>query len=262
MAGVFGRAADRYDRVGPALFATLGKRLVGLAELPAGARVLDVATGTGAALVPAAEAVGVDGHVLGIDLSPEMVHEARERIAARGLHNAEARVMDAERLDHLPDAAFHAVLCGFSLAFFPDPGRALAEFRRVLRPDGVMAASTWREVDESWAWFPELLREHGVTPRRLIQRPFDDPEELAEALRYAGFEQVRVVVEELAPAAPPDDWWEWLWTQGQRAALEAMDERTLAAFRAACTERLGRMSDGGIARRSVQALFALASRGG
>lgn len=260
VAGVFGRTADDYDRVGPPLFAPLGERLVELADLPEGGRVLDVATGTGAVLVPAARAVGAYGHVLGIDLAPEMVHAAQRTIADNGLANAEARVMDGERLDHLPDAAFHAVLCGFSLFFFPDPGRALAEYHRVLRPDGVLGVSAWRDVDERWAWFPGLLREHGVEARRLMTRSFEDPEALADALAGAGFEDVQVTVDDLETEAEPEDWWRRLWTQGQRAALEAMDEAGLESFRRALLEKLGEMGGGGPVSRRVEVLFALGRR--
>ena len=75
IAGVFGRAAPIYDRIGPRFFAHFGRRLVELAEVPSGARVLDVATGRGAALFAAAEAVGRHGHVTGIDLSEQTAHD-------------------------------------------------------------------------------------------------------------------------------------------------------------------------------------------
>lgn len=261
VAGVFGRAAQDYDRVGPPLFAPLGRRLVELAGLPEGGRVLDVACGAGAVTVPAAQAVGPYGHVLGIDLAPEMVRMARRALAEHGLLNAEARVMDGERLDHLPNAAFHAVLCGFSLFFFPDPGRALAEYYRVLRPDGVIGVSAWRDVDDRWDWFPGLLREHGVEPRRLMTRSFDDPDTLAAALTDAGFAEPAVTVDDLEVEVEPEDWWGRLWTQGQRAALEAMDAATLERFRAAVLDRLGQMTGGGPVSRRLQTLYAVARRG-
>ncbi len=62
-AGVFSRGAATYDRVGPAFFSHFGRRLVELAQIPSGARVLDIATGRGAVLFPAAEAVGPQGQV-------------------------------------------------------------------------------------------------------------------------------------------------------------------------------------------------------
>ncbi len=91
LADFFGRAAPTYGDVGPRFFSRFGRRLVEVARLPAGARVLDVATGMGAVLIPAAEAVGPQGQVVGIDLSPSMVEETRREIEKRALSNVSVR---------------------------------------------------------------------------------------------------------------------------------------------------------------------------
>lgn len=234
---VFGRVAERYDRVAEPLFAPLGRRLVELAEIEPGSTVLDVATGTGAVLVPAAEAAGPDGRVIGIDLSPAMVHAATLAIAQHGLGAvAEVRLGDAEALDHLPDDSFDAVLCGCAISFLPRPERAVAEFRRVLRPGGTVALSRWTEADSDWDWYGELLEELGVRPRRLMAGSPDSAGTLAEA----GFEDLRVTVEHFElHFARPEEWWDWAWAMPHRAALEAMDDETRERFRGAAFERLG-----------------------
>ncbi|HKZ54384.1 MAG TPA: class I SAM-dependent methyltransferase, partial [Anaerolineales bacterium] len=107
-----------------------------------GASVLDIASGRGASLFPAAERVGPTGRAIGIDLAESMVEEAIREICSRGLGNLEARVMDAENL-LFPNATFDYVLCGFCLFFFPQLERALSEMRRVLKPNGRIATSTW-----------------------------------------------------------------------------------------------------------------------
>src|SRR5437899_8118891 len=101
IAQVFARSADGYQRI--SYFPPLGQRLVELAHIPAGARVLDVATGRGAILYPAAEKVGPSGEVVGIDISPGMVRETGAEITRRALKNVQLRQMDAEALD-FPDA--------------------------------------------------------------------------------------------------------------------------------------------------------------
>ncbi len=133
VAAYFGQVAPDYDRVGPQFFATMGQRLVALARLRPGETVLDVATGRGAVLFPAAERVGPQGKVIGIDLAPAMIQETGKVVEQRRLTQVQLLTMDAERLA-LPDATFDAVLCGFALFFFPRLQRALAEFRRVLKP--------------------------------------------------------------------------------------------------------------------------------
>jgi hypothetical protein len=69
VAAIFDRAAATYDLVGPPFFAHFGRRLVELARLAPGERVLDIATGRGAVLFPASEAVGPSGRVTGTEPS-------------------------------------------------------------------------------------------------------------------------------------------------------------------------------------------------
>ena len=97
VAQIFDRAASVYDQSG--IFAYFGERLATLAQVAHGARVLDVATGRGAVLFPAAIRIGTQGHVCGIDLSARMVQETGLEIKRRRLQNAKVVKMDAEALD-------------------------------------------------------------------------------------------------------------------------------------------------------------------
>jgi ubiquinone/menaquinone biosynthesis C-methylase UbiE len=83
--GVYDRAAGLYDQVGTKQFAYYANLLVDKLKIPTGAQVLDVATGRGALLFAAAEKVGANGYVLGIDLAPNMIAETAAAIQARGL---------------------------------------------------------------------------------------------------------------------------------------------------------------------------------
>lgn len=71
--------------------------------------------------------------------------------------------MDAEHLD-FPDATFDRVLCGFGVMFFPNQNRALGEFRRVMKPGGRVAVSTWRVTQTSE--LDAVLSELGMTRPR------------------------------------------------------------------------------------------------
>jgi hypothetical protein len=84
VSGVFSQVAVTYDRVGPRVFSHFGRRLVALAQIPSGAYVLDVATGRGAVLFPAAKCVGPDAEEfwstlwsLGARAKLEKIEEAR-----------------------------------------------------------------------------------------------------------------------------------------------------------------------------------------
>lgn len=141
IAHVFSRASETHDTVVP-FFAHFGERVVTYAALKPGERVLDVASGTGACLIPAARAVGVEGSVTGVDISPGMVDVLRRRIAAEGITNASAEVMDAEHLT-FDAGAFDAVLCAFGIMFLQDPAAALRGFHRFLAPTGRVVIAVW-----------------------------------------------------------------------------------------------------------------------
>src|SRR5262245_60557818 len=182
--GVFTRSASSYDHI--RYFPIFGQWLVDTAQIPAGSVVLDVACGRGAVLFPAAQRVGANGKVIGIDLADGMARETQMEIQRRGLAQAEARQMDAENLD-FSDSFFDFVLCGFSLQFFPHLDRALKEFRRVLKPNATVAVTTWGDTDDPrWNWYDELRSTYQATVK-LGSQSLDQPEEIQKWFSQAGF---------------------------------------------------------------------------
>ncbi|MBI1967934.1 MAG: methyltransferase domain-containing protein [Gemmatimonadetes bacterium] len=126
-------------------------RLLELAALAPGERVLDVACGTGLVTFPAGAAVGPRGAVVGTDISEVMVARLRQAATSRGVANVTAERMDAEDL-RFPDGSFDVVLCALGLMYFPDPRKSLQEMRRLLRLGGRVAVAVWGARDRcGWA---------------------------------------------------------------------------------------------------------------
>jgi ubiquinone/menaquinone biosynthesis C-methylase UbiE len=145
------RAAEEYEGLWQAQLAPAQAGLLELAALAPGERVIDVASGTGLVTFAAANAVGADGAVLGVDISGQMVEAAARRAAERGASNVWFTRMDAESLD-LPDAGFDVALCALGLMYAPDPELAVREMRRVLRPGGRIALAVWGQRSNcGWA---------------------------------------------------------------------------------------------------------------
>ena len=119
-----------------------------------------------------------------------MIELAAADLRAAGVADVDLRVMDAEQLE-FPDARFDVLTAAFALFFLPDPARAAAEFRRVLRPGGVVAASTWGEEDERWTFADELLTSTGSPRLQALQQPFDRAEDLTGLFGAAGFADLR-----------------------------------------------------------------------
>jgi ubiquinone/menaquinone biosynthesis C-methylase UbiE len=144
------RAAQHYEKFWSAQLRPAQDLLLELADLHAGDHVLDVACGTGLVTLRAASIVGASGRVVGTDLSAAMVESLRALAAAHGVAGEFER-MDAEAL-RFADGTFDAALCALGLMYVPDPPRALAELRRVLRPRGRVVAAVWGDrANCGWA---------------------------------------------------------------------------------------------------------------
>jgi ubiquinone/menaquinone biosynthesis C-methylase UbiE len=126
----------------------LSKRLIELAEIRPGSRVLDIATGIGEPAITAANRVGSGGHVLATDISPQMLSIAKQRAISYCLQNViEFKEGDAETID-LPTSTFDAALCRAGLMFLPDLKSGLSNIYRSLIEGGHFAAAVWASPDK------------------------------------------------------------------------------------------------------------------
>jgi len=162
-----------------------------------GERVLELAAGLGETGMLAAELVAPMGGVIISDQAEAMLEGARARALALGLSNVEFQVLNAEWID-LPVASVDAVICRWGYMLMADPGTALSETRRVLRPGGRTALAVWDAIDYNpWALLParELL-ERGLSspPQPGTPGPFalGSSQALAELLERSGFSGVRM----------------------------------------------------------------------
>ncbi|HVU10581.1 MAG TPA: class I SAM-dependent methyltransferase, partial [Phototrophicaceae bacterium] len=227
--GMYNRAAPLYGQVGTKQFTYFGSLLIERLNIPSGAQVLDIASGRGALLLPAAEKAGSGGRVIGIDLAPEMAALTQAEIERRGLTQASMLLMDADDPVFERDA-FDFITCGYALHFL-DYERLLPKLRDLLKPGGVFAASIPNQPGEDtarWMWLFDLTKAvfppdfqppaAWIAPRRLRT-----PQLAEAALTEAGFARVWT---ELHTATlyfrDADDWWDWEWSQGSRFWVEGM----------------------------------------
>lgn len=120
----------------------VGEQLLQALDLRPGARVLEVAAGTGELAVRMAELVGADGQVVASDCAAGMVELIQRTLEQHGTVSVDVRQVDACDTG-LPDASMDAVVCQMGLMFVADPTAALREWLRVLTPGGVLAVAVW-----------------------------------------------------------------------------------------------------------------------
>ena len=177
--------------------ARVSERLVELARVASGDRVLDVATGYGEPALTAAKRVGPEGEVVATDIAAEMLAFGRERAAEAGLENVRFVEADAASLD-FSEGSFDAALSRWGIIFEPEPEAAAARIRTFLRPGARMAISSWGPIDRA----PMFALTMGTLMERLqvpppapgtpgpLARPTHDA--IAALLEGGGFSNVEV----------------------------------------------------------------------
>jgi ubiquinone/menaquinone biosynthesis C-methylase UbiE len=170
------------------------ERLIELCRLRPGDHVMDAATGTGFAALAAARAVGDGGRVLGVDISPGMLREARAAMQQAGLRNIELLEADAVRLPQLPDESFHVITCAQGLLYMP-AADALREWYRLLKKRGRVAFTSMRTGSPPGARvFRDCAAAFAVWLRDPSE-PLGSPAASRTALETAGFEVAVIVAE-------------------------------------------------------------------
>jgi ubiquinone/menaquinone biosynthesis C-methylase UbiE len=227
-----GNAAENYERYFvPTIGMAFATALLDAAGLHRGERALDIACGTGVVTRLAADRVGPDGAVAGLDINPGML------AVARSLPTSGAAIEwyegNAESLP-LAEGSFDVVLSSLGLQFVPDKASALREMRRVLAPDGRLTVATVGPTP-FFAILEQALARH-VNPEaagfmRVVFSLYE-PEELEKLTSGAGFRVVEVRSKGLTITIPqPAEFlWQYVHSTPLAAAVAQIDDAGRAAL--------------------------------
>ncbi len=195
---VFEQVAAGYDNPSLRFFPFCGDRIAMHLQLKRGQKVLDIATGTGAALIAAAQMIGPQGRVQAIDLAKNMLDRAEHNLHMNGLSNADFHVMDATKLD-FKSAYFDAVICSFGLFFLPDMPAALKEWYRVLKPGGrlIFTSFSANAFQPQAKIFVEDIETAGTIMDDPGWQRLNNEEACRTILKQAGFGNIQLLREQL-----------------------------------------------------------------
>jgi ubiquinone/menaquinone biosynthesis C-methylase UbiE len=177
---------------------TVSDKLIELAEIRAGQRVLDIATGIGEPAITAGKIVGQQGHVTATDISPEMLAIGEERAKSQGLQDIMEFVQsDAENLKLMTDDKFDAILCRWGLMFLPNLDTALSNIKDKLVSGGRFAAAVWSGPSKVpfISLSMDTARKHiGALPGQGLPGPLSlaDIDSLKKSFDKAGFADIRI----------------------------------------------------------------------
>jgi SAM-dependent methyltransferase len=172
-------------------------RLVELARIKQGDRVLDIATGSGEPAVTAARKVGPRGVVVATDQSAAMLELARERAASLGLRNVKFVEADAETLA-IEERDFNAALCRWGLMFVADLDAVARRIAALLAAGGSFATAVWGPADKvpMVALGEDAVRQLAKLPPPEASAPHPlklaDTTPLKRSLTGAGFKDIQV----------------------------------------------------------------------
>jgi ubiquinone/menaquinone biosynthesis C-methylase UbiE len=254
VAAAFDQAADRYDTHGPQFAAPVAERLVDLAGLVPGWRVLDAGCGAGAVTIRAARAVIPGGQVTGIDLAPAMLKRAAAEARRRQLgHLITLRQADAAD-PPFPPRSFDAVLASLLLYLLPDPSAALVRWRDLLAPGGTLGFS-WGSGPADARWAPVFAAVDAHAPAQSgffsYVRRLPRPTVMHAVLERYGFTDVTMTTEVVSVRyASPQQWWLASVSEGPWVAWQHIPRSRLPAARAEALRLLEplREADGTLTR--------------
>ena len=137
--------------------------------------VIDLACGTGLNFPLLQKAVGASGKIIGVDISPEMLNQARRRVQKAGWRNVELVEADLNAYTFPPGTA--GMLSTFSMYLVPDAEDVIRRGAATLRPGGRLAILDAKRPDRPPAWtaiYPKWREQpFGIDPKFLVQRPMD-----------------------------------------------------------------------------------------
>ncbi len=172
----------------------IAHRLVEYGQVSSGQYILDIATGTGHVAISSAQLVGAEGKVIGIDISAEMVKQARYKAEQLNLKNIEFQLVDAESLNFTANS-FDRIFCSSAFIWMSDLIAALRLWHNCLKPGGIIGIHAFADTAFIGGVVTQkIAQKYGIS--FLMSKPTGTVEKCQNLLQKAGFEAIDIKVEQ------------------------------------------------------------------
>lgn len=228
----FDSVSEVYDGEALRFFVESAKHLSMCLGLRGDEHVLDVATGTGNAALAIAGCVPM-GRVTGVDFSPRMLDQARNKVSSMALENLEFHQQDMRALG-FPEDHFDTAVCAFGIFFVQAMESQLAHIISVVKPGGQVAITSFQED----YFYPlkdmmiDRLAGYGVAKLPETWRSVSSEAGCRKLFEQAELQDIRVELKNVGyylDAA--EDWWDVVWNAGFRRLVSQLPGETLEQFK-------------------------------
>lgn len=221
-------------------------KLVRSTDLLPGETILDVATGTAIVAIAASEIIGNRGKIIGVDISPVMLAQAREKITKEEITNIELIESDLDNLD-FPNNTFDTIFCSSSVPWFVDIYGTFANWYRWLKLDGKIVFSCYSEQSFLTPIIVKLCREICKVELPDWNSITGTPEKCQQLLEAVGFKNVVVNQEQLGHYLSIEEaknTWngDRLWINPRGNPLVNLSDEQLAGLKSAYDAKIERLA--------------------
>ncbi|MBF2066214.1 MAG: methyltransferase domain-containing protein [Calothrix sp. C42_A2020_038] len=173
----------------------IAQRLIEVANLQQGHKILDIATGTGIVAFAAASKVGAQSKIIGIDISTGMLSNAKQKLAASGLQNVEFIEADAE-LINFEENSFDVILCSLAICYLTNITAALHKWYSFLKSGGKIVFNAWTEnAFTTSVLFRDVVAKYGIhvpNPNALL----GTTQKCQQFLLAVGFQKQNITIQQ------------------------------------------------------------------
>jgi arsenite methyltransferase len=207
-------------------------------QLCKGQKVLDLMTGTGILAIAAAQIVGSEGKVIGVDFSGGMLEQAQQKIAELGLLNLELIQSDVECIN-FENESFDAILCGTAIVYLADIPSALRKGYRWLKTGGILGFSCCSDRSCEAPILVDVCAKHNISLLN-INESTGTPEKCCALLQEVGFQDCTVKTQQLGFYRDLEEFrhWNGLWFHPQENPLLQLSPEQMEELKAAYRQEI------------------------